>query len=47
MSIGKGTHDKDFHADNLTLKSTNDEEILGVTIDRKLIFQQHIKKNVS
>ena len=45
MSIGKGTHDEDvFYYDNLTLQNTNVERILGVTIDRKLKFHQHIKK---
>ena len=47
MSIGKDTRDKDvFYYDNLTLKNSNEEEILGVTIDRKLTFHQHIKKCV-
>ena len=45
MSIGKGTHDEDvFYYDNLTLKNTNVVEILGVYIDIKLTFHQHIKK---
>ena len=45
MSIGKDTHDEDvLYYDNLTLKNSNEEEILGVTIDRKLTFHQHIKK---
>ena len=45
MSIGKGPHDEDFfYYDNLTLKNTNVAEILGVTIDIKLTFHQHIKK---
>ena len=45
MSIGKDTRDKDvFYYDNLTLKNSNEEEILGVIIDRKLTFHQHIKK---
>ena len=45
MSIGKDTRDEDvFYYDNLTLKNSNEEEILGVTIDRKLTFHQHIKK---
>ena len=45
MSIGKDTHDEDvFYYDNLTLKNSNEEEILGVTIDRRLTFHQHIKK---
>ena len=39
MSIGKDTRDED-----VTLKNSNEEEILGVTIDRKLTFYQHIKK---
>ena len=48
MPIGKGTHNEDvFYYDNLTLKNTNVEEILEVTIDRKLTFYQHTKKNVS
>ena len=45
MSIGKDTHDEDFfYYDNLTLKNSNEEGILGVTIDRKLTFHQHITK---
>ena len=45
MSIGKDTHNKDvFYYDTLTLKNSNEEEILGVTIDRNLTFHQHIKK---
>ena len=44
MSIGKGAHDEDvFYYDNLTLKNSNEEEILRVTIDRKLSFHQDIK----
>ena len=47
MSIGNDTHDEDvFYYDNLILKNSNEEEILGVFIDRKLIFHQHTKKNV-
>ena len=45
MSMGKDIHDEGvFCYDNLTLKKSNDEEIIGVTIDRKLSFHQHIKK---
>ena len=45
MSIDKGTRDEDvFYYNNLTLKNSNEEEILGVIIDRKLTFHQHIKK---
>ena len=45
MSIGKATHDEDvFYYDNLTLKNTNIEEILRVSIDRGLTLHQHIKK---
>ena len=44
MSIGKDTNDEDiFYYDNLTLKNSNEEEILGITIDRKLTFHQNIK----
>ena len=43
--IGMDTHDEDvFYYDNLTLKNINVEEILVVTIDRKLTFHQYIKK---
>ena len=45
MSIGKDNHDEGaFYYDNLTLKNSNEKEILGVTIDRKFIFHQHAKK---
>ena len=45
MSIGKDTHlEGVFHYDNLTFKNSNEEEILGVTIDRKFTFHQHTKK---
>ena len=44
-SIGKDIHDKDvFYYDNLTLTNSNEEEIFGVTTDRKLTFHQHIKE---
>ena len=33
-----------FHYDNLTLKNSNEKEVLGVTVDRKLTFHQHIEK---
>ena len=45
--IGKVTHDDDiFYYDNLALKNSNEAEILGVIIDRKLTLHQHIKKCV-
>ena len=45
MSIGKDTIDEDVcYYDNLTLKHSNEEEILGVTINRKLTFYQQIKE---
>ena len=45
MSIGKDTRNEDvFYDDNLTLKNSNEEKMLGVTIDRKLTFHQRIKK---
>ena len=47
MSIGKDTHDEDdFYYDSLTFKNSNEEEILEVTIDRKLTFHQYIQKCV-
>ena len=45
MSIGKGTHDEDvFCYDNLALRNSKEEEILGITKDRKLTSHQHTKK---
>ena len=45
VSIGKDIRDKDvFYYNNLTLKNSNKEEILGVTIDKKLTFYQQIKE---
>ena len=45
MCIGKDTHDEHvFYYDNLTRKNSNEQEILGITIDRTLTFHQHIKK---
>ena len=48
MSIGKDTRDEDiFYYDDITVKNSNEKEILGVTIDRKLTFHRHIKKCVA
>ena len=45
MSIEKSTYGEDvFYYDNLTLKNSNDEEILAVIIDRKLTFHEYVKK---
>ena len=45
MCIGKDSHDESvFHYDNLTFKYSNEEDILGVTIDGKFTFYQHTKK---
>ena len=44
MSIGKDTDGDVFYYRNFTLKNSNEKEILGVTIDRKLTFHQRIKK---
>ena len=45
MSIGKDTCDEDiFYYDNLTHKNSKEEEILGISRDRKLTLHQHIKK---
>ena len=43
MSIDKDTHEEDvLHYNNLTFKNSNEEEIFGGTIDRKLTFHQYI-----
>ena len=44
MTISKDTHDEDAFYYNLTFKNSNEEEILGITIDRKLTIHEHIKK---
>lgn len=47
MSIEKDTYGEDvFYYDNLYLKNSNDEEILGVTTDKKLTIHQQIKKRI-
>ena len=44
MSIDRDIHDEDiFYYDNLTLKYSNGEEILGVATDRKLTFHHYTK----
>ena len=44
MFIGKDSHDQDvFYYDNLTLKNSNEDEILGVTTDRKQLFGNILK----
>ena len=48
MSNDKDTHYQDFfYYDSLTLKNNNEKKLLGVTIDRKLTFHQHIKNIVA
>ena len=45
MSLGKDTHDEGvFCYDNFTFINSNEEEILGVTIDRKFKIYHHNKK---
>ena len=47
MFIGTDSHDQDvFYYDNLNLKNSNKDEILGITTDKKLTFRQHIEKCV-
>ena len=42
ISIGKDTHDEDvFYYDNLTFKNSNEEEILGITIDNNNNIHYH------
>ena len=48
MSIDKDIYDEDvFYYGNVTLKNSDEEEILGVTINRKFQFHQHLKKCVA
>ena len=42
MSIRKYAHDEDVFHYSLTLKNSNEVELLGVIIDGKLTFHQQI-----
>ena len=45
LSTGKDTHDENVsYYENLTIKNSNKEGKLGVTIDIKLTFHHHVKK---
>ena len=45
ISIGEDNHDQDvFHHDKFTFKNSNEEEVSGVIIERKLTFDQRVKK---
>ena len=41
--IGRNTENDKFEFDNLLLKNSEEEVVLGVTIDNKLTFDSHIK----
>ena len=43
MCIGTNTENDKFQFDNLFFKNSTEEVLLGVTIDKKLIFDSHIK----
>ena len=45
MCLGKWNKEKDtFNLENISLKSSKEEVILGLTIDNKLSFDNHVKK---
>ena len=43
MCLGKNSNNDRFAFDNLCLENSNEEVILGVTIDDKVTFDSHIK----
>ena len=43
MCIGRYTKNDRFEFDNLLLENSKEEVVLGITIDNKLTFDNHIK----
>ena len=43
MSLEKNNNNDEFVFDNLSLENRNEEVILGIAIDNKLIFDSHMK----
>ena len=43
MCLGKDTESETFIFNNLIFNNSNEEKILGITIDHKLTFKGHIK----
>ena len=43
MFLGKNSDNDKFVFDKLHLENSNEEVILGITIDNKLTFDSHIK----
>ena len=44
MCLGQNTVNETFVYDNIEMKNSKEENILGVTIDNKLRFKSHVKK---
>ena len=43
ISLGKDTENETFIFNNFIFNNSNEEKILGITIDNKLTFKGHIK----
>ena len=43
MCLGENTLNETFVYDNIEMKNSKDEKILGVIIDNKLRFKSHVK----
>ena len=43
MCIGKNNKNDKFESDNLILENSKEEVVLGITIDKKLTLDSHIK----
>ena len=43
MCIGRNNENDKFESDNLILENSKEEVVLGITIDKKLTFDSHIK----
>ena len=41
MCLGKGTKNENFIFNSFTINKSNEEKILGITIDNKLTFKSH------
>ena len=44
MCLGQNTVNEIFVYDNIEIKNSKEEKILGVIIDNKLGFKSHVKK---
>ena len=46
ISLGKNKEKDTFNFENISFKNNKEEVILGLTIDSKLSFHNHVKENL-